>query len=182
MKQKRTFIVLAIVIAVLALGIAYAAVTARLEIYGNATGSFDTDNFQVYFSGYSDITYTGIATDDQNSEVGINQDDKTMGYFNFTGFTTVGQKQSATWTILNDNDAGMKAINVKAAVENAGTNTENFKVTITKEPAQTIEANGSTEVTVEVECIKTPEAAVSSTGIVIGIDAEGQAQAATSGT
>ena len=181
MKAKRTFIVLAIVIAVLALGIAYAAVTANLEIRGNATGSFDTANFQVYFSEHSAVTGTGgVVT--TGSTADINSEDPTIGTFNFTGFTTVGQKQSATWTILNDNDAGMKAINVKAAVENAGTNTENFKVTITKEPAQTIEANGSTEVTVEVECIKTPEAAVSSTGIVIGIDAEGQAQAATSGT
>jgi len=178
MKAKRTFIVLAIVIAVLALGIAYAAVTANLEIRGNATGSFDTANFQVYFSEHSAVTGTGgVVT--TGSTADINSEDPTIGTFNFTGFTTVGQKQSATWTILNDNDADIDAVNVTTTIENAGNNTEYFKVTKTDAPS-TIKAGQTGTVTVTVECMKTPEEDVSSTGIVIGVSAQSQANAAAS--
>ena len=176
MKAKRTFIVLAIVIAVLALGIAYAAVTANLEIRGNVTGSFDTANFQVYFSEVSAVSGDNAT----GSTAAINQDDKTIGTFNFTGFTTVGQTQSATWTIINDNDADIDAVNVTTAIENAGSNTEYFKVDVTKEPADTIKAGATDTVTVRVTCMKTPEGDVASNGIVIGITADSQANAAAS--
>lgn len=178
MKAKRTFIVLAIVIAVLALGIAYAAVTANLEIRGNVTGSFDTANFQVYFSEVSAVTGTGDV-DTTNSNAAIDATDKTIGTFNFTGFDTIGQTQSATWTILNDNNADIDAVNVAATVTGAGSNTEYFKVEITEAPATTIAAGASDDITVTVTCLKTPEGDVSSTGIVVGITAESQANAAS---
>ena len=181
MKAKRTFIVLAIVIAVLALGIAYAAVTRELSITGNATGTFNEDNFKVYFSEVSPV-YDGKGTEQANvvsgSTAAINQQDKTLGYFNFNGFTTVGQKQQATWTILNDNSADIDAINVVTTIESAGTNTTNFKVTKIDAPT-TIKAGETGDVTVIVECIQTPEGDVSSTGIVIGVTADSKANAAT---
>lgn len=174
MKAKRTFIVLAIVIAVLALGIAYAAVTANLEIRGNVTGSFDTANFQVYFTEVSAVTGDNAT----GSTATINSSDKTIGEFNFTGFTTVGQKQSATWTIINDNDADIDAVNVTTTITNPGSNTEYFTVTKTDAPS-TIKAGETGTVTVTVECVKTPEGDVASSGIVVGITAESQANAAS---
>jgi len=105
MRERRVFMLLGIVIAVLALGLAYAAVSTNLEIKGNVTGTFDSNNFQVKFSKVSEVTGTkGVNT--AGSTATINSTDPTKGTFNFTGFTTKGQTQSATWTISNENIYG----------------------------------------------------------------------------
>jgi len=167
MRERRLFMLLGIVLAVFALGLAYAAVSTNLEIKGNATGTFDPSNFQVKFSKVSGVTGTkGVNT--TGSTATIDSVDKTKGTFNFTGFTTKGQTQSATWTISNDNNAELYAhIEMNTDTE---INKEHFRATCDLAD-DVIAPNETTTVTVTVECIKTPEGNVNSGVMTFGFTA-----------
>ena len=167
MRERRVFMLLGIVIAVLALGLAYAAISTNLEIKGNVTGTFDSANFQVKFSGVSGVTGTkGVNI--SGSTASINSADPTKGTFNFTGFTTKGQTQSATWTISNENDAELYAyIEMNTDTE---INREHFKATCNLAD-DVLAPNETTTVTVTVECIKTPEGNVNSGVMTFGFTA-----------
>jgi len=166
MREKRVFMLLGIVLAVFTLGLAYAAISANLEITGNVTGTFDSNNFQVKFTDVTDVTGTnGVNVSGSTAEIAS---DPTIGTFSFTGFTKIGQTQSATWTISNANEAELYAlIEITTATE---VNSEYFKATCNLADAA-IAPNGTTTVTVTVECIKTPEGNVSSGEMTFGITA-----------
>jgi len=166
MRERRVFMLLGIVLAVFVLGLAYAAVSTQLEITGNATGNFDPANFQVKFSKVSAVTGTnGVNT--SGSTASINTD-PTKGTFNFTGFTTKGQTQSATWTISNENQAELYAhIEMNTDTE---INKEHFRATC-ELADDVIAPNETTTVTVTVECIKTPEGNVDSGTMTFGFTA-----------
>ena len=152
MRERRVMMLLGIVIAVLALGLAYAAISENLEITGSAAGNFDPANFEVIFSEVSGVTGTnGVNT--SGSTATIDSVDKTKGSFSFNGFTTKGQTQSATWTISNENDAGLSAY-IETVTESQ-INREYFKATCNLAD-NAIGPNEETTVTVTVECIKTP--------------------------
>jgi len=167
MRERRVFMLLGIVLAVFALGLAYAAVSTNLEITGNATGNFDPSNFQVIFSEVSGVTGTnGVNT--AGSTASINSADPTKGTFSFTGFTTKGQTQSATWTISNDNNAELYAhIEINTDTE---INKEHFRTTV-ELADDVIAPNETTTVTVTAECIKTPEGNVESGEMTFGFTA-----------
>ena len=153
MRERRVFMLLGIVLAVLALGLAYAAVSSNLEITGSATGNFDPSNFQVIFSEVTEVTGTnGVNT--SGSTATIDSTDPTKGTFSFNGFTTKGQTQSATWTISNENDAQLSAY-IETITESE-INREYFRVTC-ELADDAIAANEETTVTVKAECIKTPD-------------------------
>jgi len=167
MRERRVFIMLGILLAVFVLGIAYAAVNTNLEIKGNATGTFDPSNFQVKFSKISEVTGTK-GVDTKGSTVSINSTDPTKGTFSFTGFTTKGQTQSATWTISNENNAGLYAhIEMNTDTE---INKEHFRATCNLAD-DVLAPNETTTITVTVECIKTPEGNVESGEITFGFTA-----------
>jgi len=154
MRERRLFMILGIILAVLALGIAYAAtLSIGLSITGSATAMASEENFDVKFTEVSDVTGTG-GVDTKGSTAEIDSNDQTKGTFEFKGFVTKGQTQSATWTISNDNDAGLYAdIAANSAIE--CTDGEYFRGTCDL-ASEVIEPNGTTTLTVTVECIKTP--------------------------
>jgi len=170
MRERRVFMLLGIVLAVFALGLAYAAVSTNLEITGNATGNFDPSNFQVKFSGVSGVSgVTGTKeVNTSGSTATINSTDTTKETFNITGFTTKGQTQSATWTISNENNAELYAhIEMNTDTE---INKEHFKATCNLAD-DVIAPNETTTVTVTVECIKTPEGNINSGEMTFGFTA-----------
>jgi len=176
MRERRVFMMLGIVLAVFTLGLAYAAISANLEITGNVTGTFDSNNFQVKFTDVTAVTGTnGVNVSGSTAEI---TSDETIGTFSFTGFTTRGQTQSATWTISNANEAQLYAlIEITTATE---VNSENFKATIDLAD-DVIAPNETTTATVTVECIKTPEGDVNSGEMSFGITATSSAEEVTSG-
>jgi len=177
MRERRVFMMLGIVLAVFTLGLAYAAISTNLEITGNVTGTFDSNNFQVKFSKVSAVTGTN-GVNVSGSTATIVSGNETMGTFSFTGFTTRGQTQSATWTISNENEAQLYAlIEITTASE---VNSENFKATIDLAD-DVIAPNETTTATVTVECIKTPEGDVNSGEMSFGITATSSADEVTSG-
>lgn len=148
MKQSKTFLALAIVVAVLALGIAYAAITSvTLNVNGNVTATPDQGNFKIAFDNVNNkptFSGTGAAT--------LTIVDGTHATMEVTGLTKVGDAMTATFTINNTSDD----ISADLVATPSNDNTEYFTVTATLGATTIGPKTGTTTVTVQVECIKTP--------------------------
>ena len=144
MKNKKTFVGIALLIVVLVLGIAYAAITDTLTITGSAEATASDENFKVVFDG-EPTADTGVTA----TVTGLKS--ATM---NVTGLTTAGQTKSATFTIKN-NSPELKAL-VKLNTESI-TNEDFFEIeTVVANPTTPLEVSGTTTATVTVKLIKTP--------------------------
>jgi len=163
MRERKLFMVLGIVLAVLALGIAYAAtLNVNLSITGTATAMASEENFDVKFTYVSPVTGTGeVDTSGSTAEI---SSDPTRGTFEFTGFITKGQTQSATWTISNENEAELYA-HIVAYRELEVADREYFRGRCDL-ASDVIEPNGTTTLTVTVECIKTPTSGTVKSGVM----------------
>ena len=148
-KNKKTLqIVLLVLIAVVTLGIGYAAISAvNLIINGNATASVNQNNFKVHFTQAQAISgSTGVS-----GTSNIDSQDDTKAIFDVTGLTKVGDYAEAVYTVRNDSN-GVGA-EIKLSVTN--TNSEYFKVTETIQDDK-LQAGEETTAKVKVEMIKTP--------------------------
>lgn len=145
MKNKKTFIVLAVLIAVLMLGIGYAAVSnIALKIDGSATASPNADNFVVKF--------TDAQVGDSATTTATVGDGKTAT-LTVTGLTAKGDTAEATYTVSNLS-ADLLADLTDDVITND--NTEYFEVTTEFEPTTLAAKTGTTTIKVVVELIKTP--------------------------
>ena len=148
MRNKRTFVGVALLIAVLMLGVGYALVGTRtLQIGGDATASPDDTNFIVEFDQTDEKKPTGSAG------VTAAVTDKDSATIEVTGLTTVGDEATATYTI-NNNSNGIDAT-LSATTSVTGTNADFFSVSCAFGDT-TLEAGKSTTVTVTVRLEKTP--------------------------
>ena len=148
-KNKNTLqIVLLVVIAVVTLGIGYAAISAvNLIINGNATASVDQNNFKVHFTQAQSITgSTGVS-----GTSSIDAQDDTKAMFDVTGLTKVGDYAEAVYTVRNDSNG----IGAEITLNLTSSNTEYFKVTETILDDK-LQAGEETTAKVKVEMIKTP--------------------------
>lgn len=147
MNSKKTFITLGIVVAVLALGIAYAAITAQtLTVNGNVVAVADANNFDVNFTGTpaTSGTVTAVVTSDAK-----------VATMDVSGLTTEGQKATASFQVVNESSADITASLGANVVYD---NTEWFSVTAV--PAATsLAKGGNTTLDVTVELLKTPATA-----------------------
>ena len=155
MKKKRTLTVLAAVLAVLMLGVGYAAVAADvLTINGTASATPSDDNFVVQFDHDTTVDSTGGASGAYTNA--------TTATFSVIGLTAKGQKASATYTIENESADLSATLEAKVGTmtNGEGGNEDDksyFKVTTTfGQP--TIASKGKTTLIVEVELLKTPVA------------------------
>ena len=151
-QNKKTLqICLFVLVAVVALGIGYAAISAiNLFINGNATASVNQNNFKVYFTSTADTpSLTGNVTVTGTAE--ISSQDNTVATFNVGGLTKVGDYAIATYTVLNDSEA----IGAEISLNVTNSNSEYFKVIETILDNK-LQAGDTTLATVKVEMIKTP--------------------------
>ena len=168
MKKKRTGI-LGVLLAVLALGIGYAAVNAiTLTITGSGTISSIDDNFKV--------EYTSVAVANKSSNVTTTQSvSGETGTFTVTGMTKKGDYAEFTFTITNSSQ-GLSAVLGTPAIA-SGYNSEYFTVTSTTNSPTTLTSTGATNTTtqtVRVEAAKTPTADQTSGKITITLEATPQ--------
>ena len=148
-KNKKTLqIVLLVVIAVVTLGIGYAAISAvNLIINGNATASVNQNNFKVHFTQAQSITgSTGVSGTST-----IDSQDDTKATFDVTGLTKVGDYAEAVYTVRNDSNG----IGAEITLNLESSNTEYFKVTETILDNK-LQTGEETTAKVRVEMIKTP--------------------------
>ena len=144
MKKTNKVIIISVIVAVLLLGIGYAAIqNITLNIAGTAAANPSQSNFKVMFSGapvVSDSTYvTAAITDDTNATI------------NVEGLTKKGDVVTATYTVQNASED----LSADLAVSTTNDNTEYFS--LSSEIAQTsLIAGEATTLTVTAELTKTP--------------------------
>ena len=149
MKKRRTLIISFLFIAALVLSVGYAALSDVLDIQGTAEISAgiaeEAFNQDVYFS---DVTHSAGMT------ASINADNNDKGSFTATGFSQVGDKVTATFTIKNDSEHYAADVTPQL-LQNS--NEEYFGISSDwNTTMQTIEAGGTRTITVTVELIKLP--------------------------
>ena len=150
--KKRTGI-FAIIIAVLLLGVGYAAMSGK-TLYVNdstATIAVDDNNFNVVFKTAATFSNTGVGT------VVFNRVDDQHVEFTLTGFTKKGDTETITLPFRNDSET------LKAALENdVITNSDGnyFRVTATSLAGTLLTEKGTdgddANLVITVEALKTP--------------------------
>ena len=146
--KKSLQIVLLVVIAVVTLGIGYAAISAvNLIINGNATASVDQNNFKVHFTQAQAISGSTGASGTSS----IDTQDDTKAMFDVTGLTKVGDYAEAVYTVRNDSNG----VGAEISLSVSNSNSEYFKVTETILDNK-LQAGEETTTKVKVEMIKTP--------------------------
>lgn len=149
MKNRKTVVVAFLLIAAMLLGVGYAALTDTLNLAGdfevshaNAENAFDED---VYFSAVS-------SGEGYTAEI---LSDPDRGYVKVTGLSGQGDTISVTYTIKNENAFPVSVL--IDPINTTTTNTEYFKVTSSLgAEAFTIDANGTRDVVITFELLKTP--------------------------
>lgn len=136
--NKRVITVFALIVAILALTIGYAAITKDLTVGGTIEAGANSENFKVHFQGATgDITSTKtgatlLATTDQNHTAIIEAE----------GLDTAGQTVTAIFTIVNDSEDLGANISVETQ-EMTGTNADYFEIVSTTLGKSTLAAKGS---------------------------------------
>ncbi|MBR3614723.1 MAG: leucine-rich repeat domain-containing protein [Clostridia bacterium] len=144
MKKTNKIILASAIVAVILLGIGYAAIqNITLNINGTAAADPSQSNFKIMFSGtptVSDDTYvTAAITDDTNATI------------NVEGLTKKGDVVTATYTVQN----ASTDLSADLGVSTTNSNTEFF--TLSSEIDKTsLVAGEATTLTVTVELTKTP--------------------------
>lgn len=158
MKQKRTYLTLLLVVALLVLGIAYANITAdKLTITGSASADTANENFVVRFAktgaDYIEPTTSG-ANKALVTEAIVTND--TTASFEIEGLTTAGQTATITYTIENASPA---AIDADVAIALEYDNTAWFKAELDKTSIKDLKPNGTATVDITVTLMDTPATA-----------------------
>ena len=153
MKKKKSFVALALVVAVLVLGVGYALTTIELKVNGDITVSPDDSNFDVNFTDAS-ITTTGTLTGKTDTADKGNGKTATLSV---KTLKTVGEKVVAEYTITNNSKAGINAtLSNPTATQTDDTAKDYYTVTATLADANPIAPNGTKKLTVTVELVKAP--------------------------
>ena len=153
MKKKKSFVALALVVAVLVLGVGYALNTIDLKVNGDITVSPDDSNFDVNFTDAS-ITTAGTLTGKTDTADKGNGKTATLSV---KTLKTVGEKVIAEYTITNNSKAGINAtLSNPTATQTDDTAKDYYTVTATLADANPIAPNGTKKLTVTVELVKAP--------------------------
>jgi len=162
MKESKAFLLLAVVCAVLIIGVAYAAITnVNFTLTGNATAAPAQENFVVAFGKVGETgapTFTGSTG--VNVDFGTPSD--TTATMVVTGLKKVGDTATATFTVLNKStDLKAKIVLPEgrtAMLDATKAASDYITVTVSELVNTVIDKESSTTFTVTVELIKLPVA------------------------
>ena len=153
MKKKKSFVALALVVAVLVLGVGYALTTIDLKVNGDITVSPDDSNFDVNFTD-AKITTTGTLAGQTDTAT---KGDGKIATLSVKSLKTVGEKVVAEYTITNNSKAGINAtLTNPTATQTDDTAKDYYTVTATLADTNPIAPNGTKKLTVTVELVKAP--------------------------
>lgn len=171
MKNRKIVVVAFLLIAVLLLGVGYAALTDTLTIIGNAHIDLDTANLtfdeKVYFSASEATSSTGTGT--VADVASHTADDAT---FTANKLATVGQVSVFTFTIKNDSNVdaviSVNSTKLSGAANPSNSNEQKFTVSYSYPDGMTIAKNGGTITVVVTVTVKEP--VTSATSATFGIE------------
>ena len=149
MKKKKSFIGLALIVAVLVLGVGYAISAIDLKVDGDVSVSPDDSNFAVEFT---DATVDGTG----NTATIGNGHTATL---DVKSLKSVGDTVTATYTITNKSKAGVAATLTEPAVAytEGGTANGYYEATATLGTTDPLAAGtGTATLTVTVKLVKAP--------------------------
>lgn len=150
MKNKKTILGVVLLIAILLLGVGYAAISGyNLTIGGSAAASGNTDNFIVKFTNATTGTHctkAEISTSDANARTATME---------VSGLTTAGDTATATFEVTNESPE-LNAILAVTTKEMTGTDAGYFTIDTTiADNTTSMDPNATRTVTVTVKLNKT---------------------------
>ena len=165
MKNRKFVVVAFLLVAVMLLGVGYAALTDTLTIIGNAHIDIDTANKtfdeKVYFSAAEATSSTGSGT--TADVASYNADDAT---FTANKLATVGQQSVFTFTIKNDSNVdaviSVGANKLSGDANPSNSNAQKFKVEYSYPQGMNITKNGGTITVVVTVTVNEPVTAATS--------------------
>ncbi|MBR5817474.1 MAG: hypothetical protein IKY62_02395 [Clostridia bacterium] len=162
MKNRRNVVVAFLLIAVMLLGVGYAALTDVLDI----TGSADVNQSAAEEAFNEDVYFTAAVANQTGNTASVNADNKDKA--SFTANTLKGKDDvvTFTFTIVNEGDV---AADVTPTLNATAGNTkpEYFEITSDWDGAtKTLAAGGSLTYTVTVKLLKTPTESVSGSFLI----------------
>ena len=165
MKNRKRIVVLFLLVAIMLIGVGYAALTDTLTIIGNAhidVGAANTTfDEKVYFSDAKATSTTGSGT--TADAVSFNTDDAT---FTANKLATVGQYSVFTFTIKNDSNVdaviSVNANKLSGDVNPSNSNTDRFTVTYAYPDGMTVAKSGGTITVVVTVTVAEPVTAATS--------------------
>ena len=163
MKKNKTLLGVALLVAVLMLGVGYALQTKPLSLTGTATATPTDANFIVQFSSASASHGADVAE--------VDETDKTKATFTVTSLTAVGDTAVGTFKIKNKSNAGINAkITAGQLVETDADNY--FEVTTALTDNENVAVDGEATYTVTVKLIKAPVTGDAYGQFTVGFTAE----------
>ena len=119
--MKKRIGILGVLIAILVLGVGYAAITSRyLYVRGSASMTANEENF--------DVIFKGPITTDEHSSASIDSEDSHIASIEVTGLTGYGQSSTVVYTIENVSN-GLGAILEDPEINIEGAYRDYFDVT-----------------------------------------------------
>lgn len=148
MKRKSLIIATVLLVAILLIGLGYAALTSlTLNISGDVAANPDDANFTVQFSSAD----APVVSDSDNVQASINPSDPKKATIHVEGLTAKGDTATATYTIENKSNDLTASLSAKTT----NSNTEYFDVSYAFD-STSLKKLSKTTVTVTIELLKTP--------------------------
>ena len=171
MKNRKTVVVAFLLVAVMLLGVGYAALTDTLTIIGNAHIDVDTANKtfdeKIYFSNSAASSSTGTGT---KADVASHSDDDAT--YTANKLAVVGEKSVFTFTIKNDSnvDAIITVNSTKLSGDGnpSNSNADKFTVDYSYPDGMEIAKNGGTIDVIVTVTVREP--VTSATSATFGIE------------
>ena len=162
MKNRRNVVIAFMIVAVMLLGIGYAALSDTLDI----TGSADVNQSAAEEAFNEDIFFSAAVANEQGNTASINPDNNDKASFTAATLKGKGDKVTFTFTITNDGDVAAD-VTPKLNATLGNTNPEYFSITSDwSGAAKTLEVHSSVTYTVTVELLKTPTETISGSFLI----------------
>lgn len=159
MKNRKTVVVAFLLVAVMLLGIGYAALTDVLDI----TGSADINQSAAEEAFNEDIYFSDAVANQTGNTASVNVDNNDKASFTANTLKGKGDKATFTYTIKNDGDLDASI----TPIISSNTNTAYFAISSDWAGAtKTLAAGGTITYTVTIELIETPTETISGSCII----------------
>jgi uncharacterized repeat protein (TIGR01451 family) len=162
MKNRKLVIVAFLLVAVMLLGVGYAALSDTLDI----TGSADVNQSAAEEAFNEDVYFSAAVANEAGNTASINADNNDKASFTAATLKGKGDKVTFTFTIKNDGDVAA-TVTPKLNATLGNTNPEYFAISSDWDGApKTLAAHSEITYTVTVELIKTPTETISGSFLV----------------
>ena len=162
MKNRKIVIVAFLLVAMMLLGVGYAALSDTLDI----TGSADVNQSAAEEAFNEDVFFSAAVANEAGNTASINADNNDKASFTANTLKGKGDKVTFTFTIKNDGDVDA-TVTPKLNATLGNTNSEYFTISSDWDgAAKTLAAHSEVTYTVTVELIKTPTETISGSFLV----------------